>query len=370
MKLFAPLMIALGMGLAAPVMAQAPAPATPVVAEQQTATANATAPAAAGNAAAAPAVAGPELPKPQDHIGQPTSGAIGIQPQVTTNGEYALWFHNDILMPVITLISIFVLALLIWTIVRYNRRANQVPSKTAHHTWLEVAWTLVPVLILVAIAVPSISLLAAQYKPAGKDALTIKAIGNQWYWSYEYPDNGGFEVVSNMLPDDKAKAAGKPRLLGTDNAIVIPVNTTIRLLTTGNDVIHSWAVPAFWTKMDAVPGRVNETTFKVDRIGTYYGQCSELCGARHGFMPIEVSVVSKADFDRWVLSKGGKVSNGSADSAAKAANAEAGGGGQALQAPVVGNASGTAMNTTAPDNATTPAKATGTAPANAATANN
>jgi len=365
MKLFAPLMIALGMGLAAPVAAQAPAApaATPVVAEQQAA------PAAPAAAASVAKPEGPMLPKPVDHIGQPTAGAIGIQPQVTENGKRALWMHDDLLIPVITVISVFVLILLIWTMLRYSRRANPVPSTTTHHTWLEVAWTLVPVLILVAIAIPSISLLAAQYKPAGKDALTLKAIGNQWYWSYEYPDNGGFEVVSNMLPDDKAKAAGKPRLLGTDNAIVIPVNTTIRLLTTGNDVIHSWAVPAFWTKMDAVPGRVNETTFKVDRIGTYYGQCSELCGARHGFMPIEVSVVSKADFDKWVLSKGGTVSNGSAATAAKAANAEAGGGGQALQAPAAGNAPDSALNATAPDNATTPAKATGTAPANAATAN-
>ncbi|CAM3234105.1 Cytochrome c oxidase subunit 2 [Sphingomonas antarctica] len=361
MKLFAPLLIALGLGLSAPVLAQ-PAPA-PVVAEQQAAaaTANAAAP------VATPAVAAPVLPKTEAGIGQPTPGAIGIQKQVTVNGERALWMHNALLMPIITVISFFVLGLLFWVAIFHNRRSNPVASKTSHHTGLEIAWTLIPVLILVAIAIPSISLLAAQYKPAGKDALTIKAIGNQWYWSYEYPDNGGFEVVANMLPDDKAKAAGKPRLLGTDNPIVIPIGTTIRLLTTANDVIHSWAVPAFWTKMDAVPGRTNETTFKVDRIGTYYGQCSELCGARHGFMPIEVSVVSKADFDQWVLSKGGKISNGSAASAAKAANAEAGGGGQALQAPAT--ASGTVPTATAPDNATVPAKTTGTAPANAATAN-
>ena len=362
MKLLASLMIALGIGLAAPVAAQ-PAPATPVIAEQQAAAAVASAP------AAAPKVAGPLLPKSQPGMGMPTPGAITIQPQVTVNGERALWMHDALLIPIITVISLFVLGLLLWVAARYNRRANPVPSKTTHHTLLEVAWTLVPVLILVAIAIPSISLLAAQYKPAGKDALTLKAIGNQWYWSYEYPDNGGFEVVANMLPDDKAKAAGEPRLLGTDNPIVIPVGTTIRLLTTANDVIHSWAVPAFWTKMDAVPGRTNETTFKVDRIGTYYGQCSELCGARHGFMPIEVSVVSRADFDKWVLSKGGKVSGGSADSAAKAANAEAGGGGQALQAPATGTAADAALNTTAPDNATVPAKTAGAAPANAATAN-
>ncbi len=170
-----------------------------------------------------------------------------------------------------------------------------------------------------------------------------------------------------MLPDDKAKAAGEPRLLGTDNPVVLPVGTTIRLLTTGNDVIHSWAVPAFWTKMDAVPGRTNETTFRVDRIGTYYGQCSELCGARHGFMPIEVKVVSKADFNAWVLSKGGTISNGNAATAAKAGAAEAGGGGQVIsKVDGTPGTADTALNTTAPDNATTPARTSTEQPVNAA----
>jgi cytochrome c oxidase subunit 2 len=359
MKLLAPLMIALGMGLAAPVAAQT-APATPVVAQQQQDAGNA---AAASPAPAEAPKAAVALPGDDPKMGQPVQGGIGLQPQVTVNGQRALWMHNALLMPIITIISIFVLLLILWTVFRYNRRSNTIPSKTAHHTWLEVAWTLIPVLILVAIAIPSISLLAAQYKPAGKDALTIKAIGNQWYWSYEYPDNGGFEVVANMLPDDKAKAAGKPRLLGTDNAIVIPVGTTIRLLTTANDVIHAWAMPAFWTKMDAVPGRTNETTFRVDRVGTYYGQCSELCGARHAFMPIEVKVVPKADFDAWVVSKGGTVSNGSAASAAKAANASALGGQVISKVPSTTPAE-TGLETTAPDNATTPAKVTGTAPIN------
>jgi cytochrome c oxidase subunit 2 len=176
---------------------------------------------------------------------------------------------------------------------------------------IEVIWTLVPVLILVAIAVPSISLLAAQFKPAGKDALTVKATGNQWYWTYSYPDNGGFEIVSNMLhdkaePGKRARTdADGPRLLAVDNRLVIPVNREIRLLTTSNDVIHSFAVPAFWAKIDAVPGRINEISFKVEKEGVYFGQCSELCGARHAFMPIAVEVVSPEKFAAWVKAKGG-----------------------------------------------------------------
>ena len=181
------------------------------------------------------------------------------------------------------------------------------PSKTSHNTLIEVIWTLVPVLILVGIAIPSIGLLAAQYKPVGKNAVTIKATGNQWYWEYSYPDHGGFEIVSNMLTDEQAKASGQPRLLAVDNRIVVPVGVPIRVLTTSNDVIHSFAVPAFWTKMDAVPGRINETSFTVEKAGVYYGQCSELCGARHGFMPIAVEAVSPAAFAQWIASKGGKM---------------------------------------------------------------
>jgi cytochrome c oxidase subunit II len=255
----------------------------------------------------APAVTAPTPTAPTDGIGMPHAEGIALQQQVTPTGEQALWMHNVILMPIIVGISVFVLGLLFWASFRYRAKANPVPSKTSHNTVIEVIWTLVPVLILVGIAIPSISLLAEQYKPPGKNAITVKAIGNQWYWSYEYPDHGGFEITANMLKDDEAKAKGEPRLLAVDNRIVVPVGVPIRLLTTSNDVIHSWAVPAFWTKMDAVPGRINEVSFTIDKPGVYYGQCSELCGARHGFMPIAVEAVSKEQFAQWVASKGGKM---------------------------------------------------------------
>ncbi len=274
-----------------------------VAAQQPSATA---APVAVAAAPAAKSVAPAEL-KPVAGIGQPIPEGYSLQPQVTKNGQFAEWMHDVILMPIITAISIFVLGLLFWVSYRYRRSANPVPSKTSHNTLIEVVWTLVPVLILVGIAIPSIGLLAAQYKPVGKNAITIKATGNQWYWSYTYPDNGDFEIVSNMLPDDQAKATGQPRLLAVDNRILVPVGVPIRVLTTSNDVIHSFAVPAFWTKMDAVPGRINETSFTVEKPGVYYGQCSELCGARHGFMPIAVEAVPMAVFNQWVLSKGGTI---------------------------------------------------------------
>jgi cytochrome c oxidase subunit II len=240
---------------------------------------------------------------PEPGIGQP-DGRARLQDQFTPIGEEALWFHNDILMPAITLISIFVLILLVWVIVRYRRRANPEPSRTTHNTLLEVVWTLVPVLILVVIAVPSIKLLARQYSPPAAD-LTVKVIGNQWYWTYEYPDHGGFQLISNMLPDDEAAARGEPRLLAVDERLVVPAGATVKVIVTSADVIHSWGVPAFWVKMDAVPGRLNETWFKVDRPGLYYGQCYELCGARHAYMPIAVEVVPPAQFAAWVASKGG-----------------------------------------------------------------
>ena len=246
-------------------------------------------------------------------VGHAVDGGMTIQPQVTPNGNQALWFHNALLMPVITAISVFVLALLLWVAFRYRRAANPVASKTSHNTILEVLWTGVPVLILLGLALPSIGLLQAQYKPAPKDAVTLKAIGNQWYWSYQYPNNGGFEITSNMLKE--AADAGKgervrteidgPRLLATDNRVVLPINTPIRLITTSNDVIHSWAVPAFWIKLDAVPGRLNETSFTISKTGVYFGQCSELCGARHGYMPITVEAVTPAVYAQWVKAKGG-----------------------------------------------------------------
>jgi len=260
--------------------------------------------AAAGSAAAAPAAPAPQLYAPTPGIGQPIPGSTGIQPQVTELGKQALWMHDALLMPIITAISVFVLLLLLWVMFRYRKGANPVPSRTSHNTLIEVIWTLVPVLILLVIAVPSIKLIAAQYDTPKAD-LTVKVIGHQWYWSYQYPDNGDFEIVSNILSDEEDKKRGEPRLLGVDERMVVPAGKVIKVLTTSDDVIHSFAVPAFWTKIDAVPGRVNETWFKVDRPGVYYGQCSELCGAKHGFMPIAVEVVTPAQFAQWVASKGG-----------------------------------------------------------------
>lgn len=260
------------------------------------------------NVAAAPtatAVAAPAALAPVAGVGQPVDRGYALQTQVTKNGQFALWMHDIILMPVITVISILVLGLIFWVAFRYRRSANPIPSKTSHNTVIEVIWTLVPVLILIAIAIPSIALLARQYAPVGANAVTIKAIGNQWYWTYEYPDHGGFEIVSNMLPDEEAKRRGEPRLLAVDNRVVVPVGVPIRVLTTSNDVIHAFAMPAFWVKMDAVPGRLNETSFTVEKPGVYYGQCSELCGARHAYMPIAVEAVPPAQFAQWIASKGG-----------------------------------------------------------------
>ncbi|HEX2763937.1 MAG TPA: cytochrome c oxidase subunit II [Allosphingosinicella sp.] len=237
-------------------------------------------------------------------VGQPESDAYGFQPQVTPIGQEALWFHNKILMPLITIISLFVLALLLFVVIRFRRSAHPVPSRTTHNTFLEVVWTLVPVLILVGIAVPSIRLLAHQYNPPKAD-ITVKATGNQWYWTYSYPDHGDFEIVSNGLKDEDAAKRGEPRLLAVDERMVVPQGAVVKVIVTSADVIHSWGVPAFWAKIDAVPGRLNETWFKVDRPGVYYGQCFELCGARHAYMPIAVEVLPPAQFAAWVASKGG-----------------------------------------------------------------
>ncbi|WP_332810929.1 cytochrome c oxidase subunit II [Sphingomonas sp.] len=241
--------------------------------------------------------------KPEYGIGMP-DGRLGFQDQFTPIGEEAAWFHDILLVPIITIISLFVLALMLFAIVRYRRSANPTPSRTTHNTLIEVVWTLVPVLILVVIAVPSIKLLARQYSPPKAD-ITVKVIGNQWYWTYQYPDNGDFEIVSNALSDEDAKKRGEPRLLGVDERMVVPAGATVKLIVTAADVIHSWGLPSFWTKMDAIPGRLNETWFKVDRPGVYYGQCFELCGARHAYMPIAVEVMPPAQFAAWVASKGG-----------------------------------------------------------------
>jgi len=309
------LLLAAGLALASTgAIAQEAAPAN-TTAPAATAIAD---PAAAANAmapavAATPAVQAPALVQPESEWGQPIPRGIALPEQVSPNGKTALWLHDVILMPIIVVISLFVLGLLFWVSWRYRRKAHPVPSKTTHNTFIEVVWTVVPVLILVIIAVPSIGLLSAQYKPAPAHALTIKAIGNQWYWTYQYPDNGEFEVTANMLKEQDQVGKGErfrtpldgPRLLAVDNRIVVPVGRPIRLITTSNDVIHSWALPAAWVKMDAVPGRLNEVNFQIDRPGVYFGQCSELCGARHAYMPIAVEAVPVAQFNQWVLSKGG-----------------------------------------------------------------
>ena len=302
--------------------APVPAAAAPAPATQPGVTVTTATPAAPAAAAPAPAANDPLLALdggpailPQPGVGQPVDRLVGVQPQVTPTGRRAAWMHDAILFPVITVISIFVLFLLMWVMFRYRRAANPVASKTSHNTLIEVIWTLAPVIILVVIAVPSIGLLQAQFKPAPSNAITLKAIGNQWYWSYQYPDNGGFEITSNMLKEAGQTGAGErartdadgPRLLATDNRVVLPVGVPIKLITTSNDVIHSWAMPAFWIKLDAIPGKINETSFIIEKPGVYFGQCSELCGARHGYMPITVAAVDKATFDRWVVAKGGSV---------------------------------------------------------------
>ncbi len=315
----------LAAGLALAGVAHAAAPAAPVA---EPAATTATTPAAA-TAPADPTIGqdGAPVTKPAAGIGQPVDRHLGLQAQVTPNGRRAHWFHDVVLLPLITAISIFVLILLAVVIVKFRRAANPVPSRTSHNTMIEIVWTLLPVLILVVVAVPSIRLLAAQFKPAPDGAVTLKAIGNQWYWSYEYPDHGGIQLTSNMLKEQAEVPAGTrfrtdadgPRLLATDQRVVLPVGVPIRLVTTANDVIHSWAVPAFWIKLDAVPGRLNETSFVIEKPGVYYGQCSELCGARHAYMPITVEAVEPAVFARWVAAKGGTMPTpGAASSAAPA----------------------------------------------------
>jgi cytochrome c oxidase subunit II len=225
-------------------------------------------------------------------LGQPAPWEFKLQESATPVMDNITTFHN-LLLAIITVITLFVLTLLIIVVVKFNARANPVPSRTTHNTLIEVAWTLIPVLILVGIAIPSFKLLFLQLDLPKAD-LTVKATGKQWYWSYAYPDNGKFEFDSLMAQDKQ------PRLLGVDNEMVVPVNKVIRVQTTGADVIHSFAVPSFGIKIDAIPGRLNETWFKATKVGMYYGQCSELCGKDHAFMPIAVRVVSDQDFAAWV----------------------------------------------------------------------
>ncbi|TRD10547.1 cytochrome c oxidase subunit II [Erythrobacter insulae] len=261
----------------------------------------------------APEASGAYTPMtPTEGKGMPTSAnddvlkSMTFQDQYTEDGLYALAMHDYILMPVITAISVFVLFLLFWVVIRFNRKANPEPSKTTHNTLIEVVWTIVPALILVVIAVPSITLLARQYETPPEEAITIKATGYQWYWGYNYPDYGDVEIISNMLSDADAIANGEPAKLAVDNRMVVPAGVPLRIQTTAADVIHAFSVPSLWFKMDAVPGRLNEKLLTIKEPGLYYGQCSELCGARHGYMPIAVEALPMEEFEAWIIEQGGE----------------------------------------------------------------
>jgi cytochrome c oxidase subunit 2 len=230
-------------------------------------------------------------------LGQPTPWQIGLQDAASPIMQDITAFHNFLLW-MIAAISAFVLILLLIVIVRFNARANPTPSRTTHNTPIEIVWTIVPVIILALIAVPSFRLLFVQLDVPTPD-LTVKATGKQWYWSYSYPDNGNFEFDSLMVADKDLKA-GQPRLLSVDNEMVVPVNKVVHVLVTGADVIHSFTVPSFGIRIDAVPGRINDTWFKATSEGMFYGQCSELCGKDHSFMPVAVRVVNDSDFTAWL----------------------------------------------------------------------
>jgi cytochrome c oxidase subunit II len=234
---------------------------------------------------------------------QPVDKGLGLQEPVTTVARDIGFLHNMVLMPIITAISLFVAALLAYCIIKFNKRANPVAAKFTHNTKIEVIWTVIPVLILVFISLFSFPLLyKADKVPANVD-LTIKVTGHQWYWSYEYPDLEGISFDQNMLTEEDAKTANKPYLLGTDNAVYVPVNKTVRLQMTATDVIHGYLVPAFGIAMDATPGRLHEMWFKAEKVGTYYGQCTQICGVKHAYMPIEFKVVTQQEFDAWVASQ-------------------------------------------------------------------
>lgn len=248
-------------------------------------------------------------------VGTSQPGGIDFPEQYSDTGVVAKSIHNDLLMPIIVAISLLVLGLLLFVMARFRKGANPVPSKTSHNTTIEIIWTALPIVILLIIAVPSLDLVAKQYKPAPANAVTIKATGYQWYWTYSYPDHGGFEVISNMLKEKDEVNEGErfrtdadgPRLLAADNRMVVPAGVPLRIQTTAADVIHSFAVPSLWFKLDAVPGRLNEKAVTITKPGVYFGQCSELCGARHGFMPIVVEALPPEQFAIWVKEQGGSV---------------------------------------------------------------
>lgn len=281
-------------------------------------------------AAAGEATGGYVPMAPTPGKGMPTSyetdplASMTFQDQYSQDGQYALWMHDTILLPVIVAISIFVLLLLLYVMVKFNRRSNPNPSRTTHNTAIEVIWTVVPVIILVVIAVPSITLLARQYEEPPEEAITVKAVGYQWYWGYEYPDHD-VEIISNMLSQEEAVASGEGEQfqMAVDNRMVVPAGVPIRLQTTAADVIHAFAIPSLWFKQDAVPGRLNERMLTIDEPGVYYGQCSELCGALHGFMPITVEALPMEEFEAWVVEQGGTVPGAEVAADAEATEGEA-----------------------------------------------
>jgi cytochrome c oxidase subunit II len=329
-------------GLTPAAAAQAPA-ATPTPAAA-TATPpagtghDATKPDAAQSATVVPGSVGRMIPTPG--VGEP-DGRKGIQLQVTPIGEEAAAFHNNWLLPLCVVISAFVLGLLLYAMVRYRRSANPTPSRNSHNTAIEVVWTLVPVAILAAIFFPSFGLLQRQYFPPKAD-VTVKVTGHQWYWSYELPDYGvSFDSYMLKEASDPTRQANQrartdddgPPLLAVDERLVIPQGKVVKFIVTADDVIHSFAMPAFWIKQDANPGQLHETWAKVDRPGVYFGQCSELCGARHGFMPIAIEVQPQAKFAEWVAAKGGHMPG-----AAPPAPATAAPSGNATQQPATNQA--------------------------------
>ncbi len=228
----------------------------------------------------------------------PHDWQFGFLPAASPVRERIDSLHNELLV-IITLITIFVMGLLLYTIVKFNAKTHPVPSKTTHNTVLEILWTTAPVIIIVIIAIPSFKLIYYMDHAQHAD-MTLKVTGHQWYWSYEYPDQGGLAFDSNMMPDDQALKEGKPRLLEVDNPVVLPVDTVVRVLITGTDVIHSWFVSSMGVQEYAVVGRVNESWLSIVREGTFYGQCNQICGVNHPFMPIEIKAVSKEDFAKWI----------------------------------------------------------------------
>lgn len=261
-----------------------------------------------------------------DNMGEPTDKGLGLQPKATELAHHAANFHDKLLLPIITVICLFVLALLVWIVIRYNKRTNPVPAKFSHNTLIEIIWTVVPVLILVVIGINSLKLLKDYHSPPPADVV-VKVTGNQWYWTYDFPELGVTDVESRLLPEaadlQTARAKKLKYLLDVDNRLIVPVGQVVHLQITATDVIHAFAMPAFAIKADAVPGRLNEAWFKAEKTGVFYGQCSELCGKDHAYMPIVIEVVTPGEFDAYIVKSGGKTKALIAAEAAQAASVAA-----------------------------------------------